>query len=416
MLVQRARRLLLLTPLLALVLGLAAACSDDGSDDELPLTIGALVPLTGSLASYGAASQAALKLAAETINSGSGSEVNLLIEDTETDPQTALAKLESLHGRGAKVVIGPFASSEVNAVKKFADDNGIVLVSPLSTARSLAVPDDNVFRFTPDDDKEGHAAAALAWADGIRTIIAVSRNDEGNLGLQTAMKASFEKLGGKVVTGVTYPASETEFSDEMRSVAQALSGANGTGGTVGIYLTAFAEVTGVFNAANTIPALQTVKWYGSDSVALSADLVADETAAAFAMAAYYPNPILGLDEADEARWSPIQQQLASTLGRQPDSFALAAYDALMVAREALTDAGGDDAAIDDIKREFVSVANEHEGLTGPTKLNAAGDRDIAIYDFWAVCREDGEYFWYRAATHVAEGEGSISRPEKCEAS
>ncbi|MFN8585197.1 MAG: penicillin-binding protein activator [Dehalococcoidia bacterium] len=412
--VRRSPRLLLLVPLLALALGLSLACSDDGGDSDLPLTVGALVPVTGSLSSYGEASQAALKLAADSINSGSGAKVNLLIEDTKTDPPTALAKLQSLHERGAKIVIGPFASSEVKAVKDFADQNGIVLVSPLSTARSLAVADDNVFRFTPDDDKEGVAVAALAWADGIKTLIAVSRNDEGNLGLQTSMKSAFEKLGGKVVSGVTYPADEKEFSDEMRTVAAALTGAKASGGPVGIYLTAFGEVDALFNAANTNADLKAVKWYGSDSVALSADLLSDKTAAAFAQAAYYPNPILGLSEADKSRWAPVQQQLAGTLGRQPDAFALAAYDALMVAHEALDKAGGDKAEVADLKKQFVTLANGHQGLTGPTKLNAAGDRDIAIYDFWAVCKQNNDFFWYRAASYVAGESNPISRPEKCQ--
>lgn len=412
----RPQRLVPLISLLVLALGLAIACSDDGGDDELPVTIGVLVPLTGPLSSYGEASQAALKLAAETINDGPGPKVNLLIEDTETDPEAALAKLQSLYDRGAHVVIGPFASSQVRAVKEFADKNDIILVSPLSTARSLAVPDDNVFRFTPDDDKEGAAVAALAWADGIKTLIAVSRNDEGNLGLQSAAKASFEQLGGKVVTGITYPVDEIEFSSEVRTVASALTSAKSGGGTVGIYLTAFGEVTGLFNAASAIPELKTVKWYGSDSVALSEDLAADKTAAAFAMAAYYPNPILGLTEADRSKWSPIQQQLATTLGRQPDTFALAAYDALMVVHQAYARAGGEGASIAEVKNEFVAVANAYQGLTGPTKLNAAGDRDIAIYDFWSICKQGNEFYWYRAATHIAQGNGSIARPEKCEAS
>lgn len=413
---RRPHRLLLLVPLLAIALGLAVACSDDGSESDLPLTVGALVPLTGSLSSYGEASQAALKLAAEKINSGSGAKVNLLIEDTKTDPETALAKLQSLHDRGAKVVIGPFASSQVRAVKEYADKNGIILVSPLSTASSLAIADDNVFRFTPDDDKEGVAVAALASADGIKTLVAVSRNDEGNLGLQTSMKASFEKLGGKVAPGLTYPTNETEFSDEMRTVAAAVAAAKSSGGTVGIYLTAFGEVTGVFNAAAALPELKGVKWYGSDSVALSANLVADKTAAAFAQAAYYPNPILGLSDSDKSRWEGVQTQLAATLGRQPDAFALAAYDALVVAHEALSKAGGEDADIAKVKTEFVSLANSHQGLTGPTKLNAAGDRDIAIYDFWGVCKKGNDFFWYRAASYVAEGAGKITRPEKCEGS
>ncbi len=405
-------RSLLVVPLLALLFGLAAGCSDDGSDSETALTIGALLPLTGSLSSYGETSDAALKIAADTINGGLG-QVSLLTEDTKTDPATALEKLQSLHARGARLVIGPYASSEVAAVKEYADKNGIVLISPLSTARSLAVPDDNVFRFTPDDDKEGAAVAALAWADGVRVIVPVSRNDEGNLGLQNAMRASFEKLGGKVLPGITYPASETDFTEEMATLTQSVASAKASAGaTVAVYLTAFSEVTKLFGAAAASADLKTVKWYGSDSVALSKELVADKTAAAFAVAAGYPNPILGLSDGDKARWAPVQEQLTNQLGRQPDAFALAAYDALVVGYDALAKAGAD-SDVATLKKEFTSMANGLAGLTGSLKLNAAGDRDIAIYDFWAVCQRGTTYTWIRAASYVALGTGQISRPEQC---
>ena len=52
---------------------------------------------------------------------------------------------------------------------------------------------DNIFRFTPDDNAEGGALAALAYADNIRTMVTFSRDDPGNLGLQSSFKSAFEK-------------------------------------------------------------------------------------------------------------------------------------------------------------------------------------------------------------------------------
>lgn len=404
---------MLVVPLMALILGVGVSCSDDGGDDTVALTIGALVPLTGSLSSYGETSEAALKLAAKNINAGDG-QISLLIEDTTTTPATALEKLKSLHDRGVRVVIGPFASSEVAAVKAYADANDMVLLSPLSTATSLAVGGDNVFRFTPDDDKEGAAVAALAKADGVKAIIPVSRDDQGNLGLQSSMKGYFESGGGKVVSGITYPANETDFKDEVTTLSQLVANARAVAGNnIAIYLTAFGEVTGLFNATTGHPDLEGVPWYGSDSVALSADLVKDKTAAAFAVKAGYPNPILGLSDADKSRWEPISTQLQNELGRKPDAFALAAYDALMVGYSALAQTG-EDGPTAELKESIVSVANGYQGLTGSAKLNDAGDRDIAIYDFWAVCKSGDNFTWIRAASYVATGGGQITRPEKCQ--
>jgi branched-chain amino acid transport system substrate-binding protein len=416
----------LAVPLLVLLLSIGVACGDDdtpengsgsgGNATTTPneVTIGALLPQTGSLSSYGETSEAALKLAVQAIED-QGGKVNLVIEDTGTDAATTKKGLQSLHDKGARLVIGPYASSSVTAVKEYADSNDMVLVSPLSTAKTLAVAGDNVFRFTPDDDKEGVAVAALAWADGIRTIIPISRDDPGNLGLERGLRTSFEALGGKMTDLIKYGTDQTDaadFSDEADQLAAALSATNASGGKVAIYLAAFGEVSGLFEATSKHADLATVPWYGSDSVALSEDLVSNKTAAAFAVKAGYPNPILGLAEADKNLWGPVQDKLTDDLGRPADAFALAAYDALMVGYEALTHAGAN-ASVATLKQDFVTTANEYHGLTGPTKLNPAGDRDIGIYDFWAVCADGSNYKWIRAVSYVPGGSPEITRPEHC---
>lgn len=418
---MRARHaFLLIAPLLALFLGIGAACGDDDSGNEGDggaqgeVQIGALLPQTGSLSSYGKTSEAALDLALKEIEDAGGN-VSLAIEDTGTDGDSALEGLQSLHDRGVRLVIGPYASSSVTAVKEYADANDMVLISPLSTAKSLAVADDNIYRFTPDDDKEGVAVAALAWADGVRTIIPISRDDPGNLGLERGLRTSFEALGGTMMDLIKYGADETEesdFTDEADKLVSALASADTSDGKVAIYLAAFGEVAQLFNATSKHEELGEVQWYGSDSVALSEDLVQDDTAAAFAVKAGYPNPILGLADDDEDLWGPVQEQLTEELGRPADAFALAAYDALMVGYEALTHAG-DDADTATLKQQLVTTANEYHGLTGATTLNDAGDREVGIYDFWAVCPDGDAFKWIRAVSYVPGADEEITRPEQC---
>src|SRR5215210_396895 len=61
------------------------------------ILIGALLPLTGTLSSFGESAEASLRLAVEDVNnhlakSGSSSRVGLIIEDTKTDPNVAREK------------------------------------------------------------------------------------------------------------------------------------------------------------------------------------------------------------------------------------------------------------------------------------------------------------------------------------
>lgn len=403
---MRARLLLALA---ALLLTPVAACSDDdgggssgnGDRQAAEFRMGALLPITGALSSYGEASRAALEEAQTKVNAENAQKAALTVLDTSSEPATALAKLQELHAAGIKLVIGPYSSSEVQAVKAFADQNGIILVSPLSTATSLAVPNDNIFRYTPDDNEEGAALAALAYADGIRTLIPVSRNDPGNLGLQSSVKQHFERLGGRIGPGITYATNETAFAPvalELTNILQAQQPAS-----TGVYLTAFAEVTMLLGAAADTPGAATLKavnWYGSDSVALSKGLAEDRKAAAFSVEVGYPNPILGLRTEDESRWKPVSDALTRKLNRTPDSFALAAYDGFIVGYSALKTAGAG-AGGAALGQAFVQASSTHTGLTGPTNLNPAGDRASGSYDFWSICPSGSTYTWVRTATYTA---------------
>lgn len=140
------------------------------------VVFGALLALTGSGFSMGESGEAALKLAVEDVNVylsniGSKVRVRLIVKDTKTDPTVALEKLQSLAGKGIKVVIGPQSSAEVETVKAYADENGILLVSPSSVAPSLAIPGDNVFRFCPDATHQAEAVARLMWEDEVKVIM-----------------------------------------------------------------------------------------------------------------------------------------------------------------------------------------------------------------------------------------------------
>jgi ABC-type branched-subunit amino acid transport system substrate-binding protein len=113
-----------------------------------------------------AAGEAALALAADDVNAqltaqGSPVRVSLRVENTGLDPTRALDRLRTLAGEGVRIFIGPQSSSEVNALKVFADSAGVIILSQGSTAGALSIPDDNVFRLVPDDAAEGAAMVEL---------------------------------------------------------------------------------------------------------------------------------------------------------------------------------------------------------------------------------------------------------------
>jgi branched-chain amino acid transport system substrate-binding protein len=280
---------------LACICLMTATCGGDDHRTDDRLTIGALLSLTGNWASLGQNSQAALELAVSDVNAylasiGSSLRVALQVEDTKLDPALALDKLKLLSSRHVSVVIGPQFSAEVAALKPFADSHDVLLISQSSTAHSLAIAGDNVFRLTPDDVQEGVAVAALMLHDHKSIIVPVTREDPGNEGLQASAGATLVAAGATVLSGVSYGADAQDFAPTVQTLAAQVDAAVAQYGAqaVAIYLTAFDEAASLFRVAAQNPVLTSVIWYGSDGVAGSAALASDAAAAAFAARVEFP--------------------------------------------------------------------------------------------------------------------------------
>ena len=369
--------------------------------------IGVLVSLTGSWNSLGKNTVAALQIANDQLNADAkaqrgGYRFLFFVRDTQLDPAQALAAIQDLAKRGVQIIIGPQSSAEVAMIKPYADVHNILVISQGSTASSLAIPGDNIFRFCPNDMREADAIVALMRHDGISSIVPLWRNDAGNNGLHDSVKAAFEHLGGAVTDGYQYQSNTTDFSAATMTVGsqiQLLLAAGAQPNSVAIYLAAFDEVVGVFNSATSDATLMSTRWYGSDGVALSAVLSGNANAAAFASSAYYPNPTFGLPGELQNLWQPIATAIQARTGIAADAFALSAYDSLFVVERALRVVGDlkDFAAF---KTAFVNTANSYSGVTGSTALDMAGDRLSADFDFWAVRLVNGSYTWVRIGTYT----------------
>ena len=381
-----------------------------GSTTELQavkpvVKIGVLADLSGSWSTLGKNTVAALQIAAADLENIHPQyrpvEFRFLVRDTHLDPSRALEAIRDLGQRGVKIVIGPQSSSEVAMIQPYADAHNILVISQGSTASSLAIPGDNIFRFCPNDIREAEAIVALMRHDGIRAIVPLWRNDRGNNGLHNSVQIRFRALGGRVTAGFRYEPTTTDFSAASHSVASQVANLIGGGinpSATAVYLAAFDEVVDVFHSAQGNTTLSNTAWYGSDGVALSAALTGDSSAAAFATSVGYPNPIFGLPDVLRNRWGPIADRIEARTGIQADAFALSTYDALFVVQLALVHTMPEQ-NFNNFKAAFVNEAGHYNGITGSTALDAAGDRDKGDFDFWAVRLRNGNYKWVRVGTY-----------------
>ncbi len=381
--------------LLLVTAALTPACAPPPR--TIDITIGALLPLTGELSSGGEDTQAALEIAADDINDylsevNSKARVTLVIEDTQTSPAVALDKLDSLARNGIKLVIGPDSSAEVQAIKAYADENEILVLSHASTAASLAIPGDNVFRFAPDDTLLAEALAVLMWDDGIRAIIPIWRGDVWGEDLLKATKEKFEKLGGNVIDGISYDPTAGSFGTELETMDSKLGEAIDEYGTgaVAVYLLSYEEALQILAQAQDYANLTQVKWYGGGSQSNNA-IISDTQAAQFAAATSFLNPMYS------DKGSQVKRQIEDKIKRTPEPFALVAYDAVWVATKAYLAAGTHETGV--LKKALMREAEQYYGATGWTVLNEAGDRKFGEYDFCVVVEDNGTFQWKRIARY-----------------
>lgn len=411
MLVKKTTWILIGLLLITILLSGCIESTKKATSESENLTIGALLPLTGSVASIGEASRVALEVSAEDINSyysglGSGKNVRLIVRDTKSNPETALEQLKELDKMGIKIVVGPQGSTEAAAVLDYANQHGIVLLSTASTAPALAIPDDNLYRLVPDDSKQGLVLARLMKDEGINTVIPMYRNDVWGKGLASEVEKDYKVINGTVLEGVAYETTNMNLSSEVEILNKKVIAATSEHGkgSVAVLLCSYVEATEIFAIARNYPALSEVKWYGTDGIALNRELINDKSAAGFAASANVTAPIYGYVGENDL-YQVTEPKIEKRLGRIPESYALTSYDALWIATFVHLDAVPDNDK--SIKIAMDTLTDTYYGISGWTILNEQGDRKYWDYDIWKVTGENGTYYWEKEKSASMRGEKLI---------
>lgn len=385
-----------------LIIFFMQACrKDDSETSEGTLNIGVLLPLTGTGESIGQSSREALNFAMQDIEkfltqTASGYQVKLIIEDTQTDTLTAKHCIESLKQKGVQLVIGPYSSSEVRAVKSYVDNNNMLVVSPASVSTSMAIAGDNIYRLVPTDISQADAMDAWLVSDTVEILAPIVRDDNWGRELCGALSAKFASHGGIVTEPVYYAPNSQDFTQELQLLAQRIQLIQNTypGKKTGIYLVSYGEGTNILSTASLINFWLSCQWYGSSGYANNAALLTDMPAVSFSINRHLVCPVFGLDESAYDKWGPLMDKLEQKLGRSPEVYSFVAYDALWLAILTYLSTGIP-VQTDKLKAAFTAMADHYYGVTGRTTLNDCGDRAFAIYDFWSVKVFSSDYRWVK---------------------
>ena len=363
--------------------------------------IGGLFPLTGALASIGEQLRVAADLAVDDLNAylteqGAGWQVELMAEDTGTNPVRALDKLQLLHARGISLVVGPATSSATSHIKGYADSNDMLLISCCSTSPALAIAGDSVYRLIPDDLDQGAALAAMLHADGITGLVPIWRGEAYGDGLRHAVAEAFEKYGGEVHAGVRYAPAAFDFGLEvalLNEYVEVMVEEHGAD-KVAVLMVSFDEGLLIIQSAYDFEALRPVKWYGGEALAQMSYLIEDDIASEFVAEVDFT--AVQILDSHGGTTDQVRDHVAEIIGTEPVSLVHRSYDSIWVLGKAIMAAHS--AEPRDIKAALADVVADYGGALSSTKLNAAGDLELANYQIWKIV----DNAWTKGGIYAAE--------------
>ncbi len=210
-----------------------AACSTSGDGGEggssaEPLTVGTILPVTGSLAYLGPPEFAGVGLAVDEINAAGGvlgNDVALETGDSgdSTDMSVSTNTATDLIGNGVDVAIGAASSSvSQNVVDQFTEA-GVLQISPANTSTELSGVSDLFARTAPPDTVQGAALGSLILDGGHQKVAFLVQNETYGTGLRDVVQSTIEAAGAEVVYGGTddgdeFAPGETNFSSIVTDV------------------------------------------------------------------------------------------------------------------------------------------------------------------------------------------------------
>ncbi len=392
-------------------LALAACGSDDtttpttdessesaaSSDGDGTLTIGTLLPQTGSLAFLGPPEFAGVQLAVNDINEAGG----VLGEDVvkkdsdsgDTSTDIASQSVDRLFSEDVDAIIGAASSGVSKTVIDKITGAGVVHFSPANTSPDFTDYKDNglYFRTAPSDVLQGRVMGDLLLNDGYLSVGVIALDDPYGTGLAENIKLSVENGGGEIVGGdaIIYDPKASSFSAEVTQLKSANPEA--------IVLIGFEETKKI------VPELQ-AQGIGPDEVPL---YFVDGNLADYSDS-FQPGTLEGVkgtlpgaEAGDEFR----AQLLEVDPSLKDFSYAPESYDAtILIALAAI--AAGDDSgeaigeALPDVSRggekcstfadcsEMLEAGEDidYDGVSGPIEFSDAGDpteATIGIYEYGA---------------------------------
>ena len=376
---KRFTQFTLVLAIVVLIAGLSAgqllAAPPDMGGLSGEIIIGLDLALTGKYADpYGLPMQRGFELAREELNQLGGPQITFITEDDQSTVEGAVKAFNKLiHQHGVSIIAGLAVSRLGAQAFPIAQENGVVCLSPVSSAAGLSAIGDFVFRIslatdvqTPigvriTQEKLGYQKVALIYDDA--DVYSTSSNEE----LEKVLAAS----GVEILITETFQGGDTDFSAQLTRIMEANPDA--------LFISALSrEIAGILTQRRAIGMPDSIRFIVPD---LTGDEVETAGDAAEGAIAFIGWTIMADTPGNQA----FVQNYRAKYGIEPEPWAAQSYVALYILAEAISEAQSTEAtAVRDIMANIMDL----DTILGQFSFNADGD---AVYDPNILIVENGEF-------------------------
>lgn len=354
------RRSVLLVTVLSLALGCGRNTEqrtpDQSSAATPPLKLGAVLPLTGDVASYGRAAQNGIDLAVSEINARggvNGKPIQVVYEDDQGQASRAISAMEKLVSIDkVPLIMGSAASSVTLAMCPVANRNKVVLITPISSSQELTGNcGEYFFRVCPSDVVQARMMADWMHGEGRRRVGLLYVKNSWGQGLRDEFTKHFTSLGGTIVREESCNEGDRDLRAQLNKLAAAKPEA--------IYGITYGREGGAMlrqlrEMGRTVPV------YGAD-VWGSPELVESARDAAKGVRIIVPAKL------ESELYREFERKFTERHKSPPDVYASYAYDMMNLIASALQNGNSPETL-----RTAIATA-KHVGVTGETRFDENGD-------------------------------------------
>lgn len=191
------------------------------TDGDIP--IGLVASENGELRPWGVDCEAGVKLAVDEANKAGGvqgHQIKLLVEDSGSKPEQGKSATDKLISEGVLAVMGEVSSGITAAMSVPCFEKGVPDVAVGATKTTLTDIGNTEFRVCYTDALQGPVMANFAYKElGLRNVgLMTDKKQPYSTGLSDAFRATFTKLGGKIVDEEFYESGQTDFKGQLTNM------------------------------------------------------------------------------------------------------------------------------------------------------------------------------------------------------